>query len=176
MSKRAKPEKLKQFREDLELLRKTYSNAYIALRLNVDEANLSSYGSGAKNPGEKFLNTFYMNFSNETNDQGNKKQPTPYNHESEPITAQEAAIRYLPLQEHNITLKDNNTHLFGYVDTALKMAQNMVEVQKNMVDVQKQMADSSHILIKSNEKMVNYYFQDGGQPQKLKENSPEGNK
>ena len=159
MSKRAKPEKLEQFRKDIELLKSTYSNDEIALRLNVNKGNLSSYALGRKNPGEKFLNTFYMNYSNEINDLGDKKQSVQYNHESEPTTAQEAAIRYLPLQEHNNTLKDNNTHLLGYMDKTL-------DITRSMVDAQKQMAESNNILARSTEKMVNYYFSDGSQPKK----------
>ena len=174
MAKRAKQEKLKKFREDLQLVKKIYPNLEIAQKLNVDPANLSSYGTGSKNPGETFLNTFYMNFSDEINEQNDKQQAAsvPYDLESELKTVQEAAIKYLPnneLQEHKTTLKENNTHLLGYVNRAL-------DITQTMVDVQKQMAESSHILIKSNEKMVNYYFTDGGQPKKPKENSPEENK
>ena len=174
MSKRAKQEKLEKFRADLQLLKKIYPNAEIAQKLGVDPANLSSYGTGSKKPGEAFLNTFYMNFSKEINEQNDNQQSpsVPYDHESELRTLQEAAIKCLranELHEHKLTLKDNNTHLLGYVNKAL-------EITKSLVDVQKQMAESSHILIKSNEKMVNHCFPDGGQPQKPKENSPEGNK
>ena len=57
----------------------------------------------------------------------------------------------------------------GCVDKALVITQNMVDVQKTM-------ADTINVLARSNEKMVNYYFVDGGHLQKSKENSPEGNK
>jgi hypothetical protein len=174
MSKKASQENLKKFREDLQLVKKIYPNVEIAQKLNIDPANLSSFSTGSKNPGESFLNTFYMNFSTEINEQNDKQQAAsvPYDHESELKAVQEAAIKYLPnneLQEHKTTLKENNTHLFGYVNRALDITQSMVAVQK-------QMAESSHILIKSNEKMVNFYFPDGGQPPKPKENSPEENK
>jgi transcriptional regulator with XRE-family HTH domain len=65
MAKKAKQERIEQFRKDLATLREKYSNNEIAGKLGINPANLSSYLYGKKNPGEKTINKLYMHFEDE---------------------------------------------------------------------------------------------------------------
>jgi Ribonuclease G/E len=79
----------KQFKRDLAKLREKYENLELAGISGIDPANLSSYGSGAKQPGIKVLKQFYSKFADEipnplikpANMEENKDQPQDPNKE-----------------------------------------------------------------------------------------------
>lgn len=56
----------KQFRQDLARLKEEYENLELAQKTGIDPANLSSYGSGSKEPGMTVLKQFYSALADET--------------------------------------------------------------------------------------------------------------
>lgn len=69
MANKAQKEELgrlrKQFKRDLAKLREKYENLELAEIAGIDPGNLSSYGSGTKQPGIKVLKQFYTKFADE---------------------------------------------------------------------------------------------------------------
>lgn len=158
MAKKASKERIKQFRKDLRLLKQKYSNKQIAVRAKIGAANLSSYCTGAKNPGEKTINDFYKEFENEIKNMD-------YQHPSEDDPQQPAEnpalIKYLHANEtrkdhsyddrddHIQTLKknndallagitkviDNNTIAVKSTKTAIKTTADAVKGTNKMVDL-----------------------------------------
>lgn len=56
------PDLLEKFQEDVRTLKRRLPIAEIANRMGMDKGNISSYLSGKKRPGKKFLKKFYQTF------------------------------------------------------------------------------------------------------------------
>jgi hypothetical protein len=152
MPKRAKKEELSRFRQDFTKLKGKYSNDEIARKLEIDPANLSNYGSGGKNPGEKTLKKFYMHFGEET------KQPS----DQSESTLEEAAVLYMRLNksldevsdlksEYIKTLKEDHGYLWSNFGKIVDANQSLANSQDKMAQSNLILAETTRALVKGDE-------------------------
>jgi transcriptional regulator with XRE-family HTH domain len=136
MGKKSNQQRVLQFRRDITLLKKRYTQNVIADRVGIDSGNLSSYSRGRKNPGEDFLDKFYSIFAAEilesadifdTSDQ----QPL--------LTVDEPPQEFNrpdDRDDHIRTLKLNNEDLRRYLDSLVKSNEALVINNQKLTDAQ----------------------------------------
>src|ERR1700744_1552626 len=101
MAKRAKKETIDRWRLDYWRQRRRSSNKEMAEKLDFDAGNLSAYGKGKKNPGEEFINRFYMTYPDldpqgQEPNMNSNKQERLYNQEDQGArSVEEAQLRYM---------------------------------------------------------------------------------
>jgi len=117
MAKRASEQRILQFRKDIRNLRRKYSNLELAQRLDMNDANLSSYYTGrSKNPGADFLDKFYKTFNKdmeEINNEENKPKGEEYLTESAETNTsktEEAAVVYAKFNKEGDTGRQKNDY------------------------------------------------------------------
>jgi len=142
MSKKASEKQLNRFRRDAAILRRKYSNDEMAKKLDVNPANFSSYCSGAKNPGEDFLNKFYMVYADELTS-------PPYESDAagdQSSTTGEASLRYLSGDNK----EDRRTNFDKIVETNSIMAKSHLHMSiSNEIN-----AKSTYLLAQSNNYLI----------------------
>ncbi|HVU59184.1 MAG TPA: hypothetical protein VHD83_29180 [Puia sp.] len=132
MAKQASAERIEKFRKDLERLKEKYSNEEIAQKLGVDPTNLSSNGSGSKNPGEDFLNRFYEVFGEEIKQFGYFSERSEDDKQYSKVKDTQFAYSRKNARELIDVLKSNNEFLRGDFSNIVKSNQDLAESNKNM--------------------------------------------
>jgi transcriptional regulator with XRE-family HTH domain len=120
MGKKSNQQRVLQFRRDIALLKKRYTQNVIADRMGIDSGNLSNYGRGHKNPGEDFLDKFYAIFAAEileSADDFDTSNQQPFLTVNEPS---QEFNRPDDRDDHIRTLKLNNEDLRRYLDSVIK--------------------------------------------------------
>ena len=125
MAKRASRQRLIQFRNDLRLLRQRYSNNEIAARLGIDPANLSSYATGAKNPSEETIDSFYKEYLDEIKNMDYQYPPD----DAEQASADEGSSKYQRTNsaDHQYgNARDTHDHRDDHIQTLKKMNEQLM--------------------------------------------------
>jgi transcriptional regulator with XRE-family HTH domain len=136
MGKKSTKQRIEQFRLDMGVLLKKYTQNAIAKRMGTDSGNLSSYRRGHKTPGEDFLDKFYFIFAPEIqeilvdypiSDQGllsaTGEPPQEY-------------IRPDERDDHIRTLKLNNDDLRSYLTSVVKSNEILALCNQKLADAQ----------------------------------------
>ncbi|HVV05360.1 MAG TPA: hypothetical protein VHC96_14115 [Puia sp.] len=132
MAKQAAAKRIEKFRRDLEHLKEKYRNDEIAKKLGSGAGNLSSYGSGSKNPGEGFLNRFYAVFGEEIKQLGyfSERSQNDVQHSK----VDESQFRYSRKSSRELIdmLKSNNDFLRINFGKIVESNRDLAESIKNM--------------------------------------------
>jgi transcriptional regulator with XRE-family HTH domain len=136
MGKKSNQQRVLQFRRDIALLKKRYTQNVIADRMGTDSGNLSNYSRGHKNPGEDFLDKFYSIFAAEIlesadNFDTSDRQPL--------LTVDEPPQEFNrpdDRDDHIRTLKLNNEDLRRYLDSLVKSNEILVINNQKLTDAQ----------------------------------------
>jgi transcriptional regulator with XRE-family HTH domain len=136
MGKKSNQQRVLQFRRDITLLKKRYTQNVIADRIGIDSGNLSSYSRGHKNPGEDFLDKFYTIFAPEIlesaeNSDTSDQQPF--------LTVNEPPHEYNrpdDRNDHIRTLKLTNEDLRRYLDSVVKSNEILALSNQKLADAQ----------------------------------------
>ena len=164
MAKRATPEEIARFLQDLDLLRKILDNSSIAKTLGIHPSNLSSYRSGKKTPGKTIINKFYMAFKEKLDELGGKK----YEHEqagSEHQKIEDPATPYGGVDMASVTanrlvntLITNNEKLWNNNEQLWKDKEKVWNTFSDMYTSNKEiihgLLTSNASLVKSNNKLA----------------------
>jgi hypothetical protein len=132
MAKRASPERIERFRRDLERLKEKYSNDEIAQKLGIHPGNLSSNGSGGKNPGEDFLNRFYEVFGDEIKQLGFFSERSEDDQLHSKVDETQFVYSRKGARELIDVLKSNNEFLRAKFDKIVESNQSLAESTKSM--------------------------------------------
>jgi hypothetical protein len=136
----------KQFIQDLAKLREQYENLEISHKTGIDPGNLSSYGTGAKNPGIKVLDQFYAAFAGEIQNplvkvnnmkenKENKDRHTTPNGLNEPESIQMYQDNEFGLTAELIaTLKINNAQLRSTTAKMLDSSDKLFQLPYKWLD------------------------------------------
>ena len=136
MGKKSNNQRIQQFRRDVRLLRKKYTQNVMAERMGSDPGNFSHYSRGAKNPGEDFLDKFYANFATEI-----RELAASYNssvHE-QPYVSEDLPQEYVRpdhRDDHIRTLKQNNEDLRNYLALIVKNNELLVQSNQKLAEAQ----------------------------------------
>jgi transcriptional regulator with XRE-family HTH domain len=136
MVKKSNNQRIQQFRRDVRLLRKKYTQYVMAERLGMDSGNLSNYSRGGKNPGEDFLDKFYSIFAAEI-----RQLADSYNSsiQDQPQVSEDLPQEYVrPDQrdDHIRTLKQNNEDLRNYLALVVKNNELLVLSNQKLAEAQ----------------------------------------
>jgi hypothetical protein len=130
-----------QFSHDWKKLRLKYENSEIARKSEIDPANLSSYGSGRKNPGLKVLMQFYEAFAGEIQNPFDNR-PSPYGK----LEMSEARTMYLEedaghnnelietLRRENVRLHESLNKMAAVNEKLVQSTLLMSETNKNLLE------------------------------------------
>jgi len=136
MGKKSNQQRVLQFRRDIALLKKRYTQNVIADRVGIDSGNLSNYSRGHKNPGEDFLDKFYTIFAPEileSADNFDTSDQQPFLIVNEPP---QEYNRPDDRNDHIRTLKLNNEDLRRYLDSVIKSNEILALSNQKLADAQ----------------------------------------
>jgi|ERR1700744_6189059 len=136
MGKKSNTQRILEFRRDIALLRKKYTQHVIAEKIDTDSGNLSNYIRGAKNPGVDFLDKFYSIFAaeiKELTDDFHLSNPDPLAIVEEPP---QSYMRPDERDDHIQTLKLNNEDLRNHLGTVIKSNEILVLSNQKLVEAQ----------------------------------------
>ena len=138
-----------QFARDLARLRLKYENLELSRKSGIDPANLSSYGSGKKNPGRKVLIQFYEAFASEIPNPFEDHEPTLSREfdVAEPTTAYRERNALPAANDLIETLKLENTHLRKSVETLLAANEKLVHSTLMLAESNRKLAE--HFITKN---------------------------
>jgi transcriptional regulator with XRE-family HTH domain len=136
MGKKSNKQRIEQFRLDIALLRKKYTQIVIAKRMGTDSGNLSNYSRGHKTPGEDFLDKFYFIFTAEIQE---LVIDYPISDRGPSLVTGESSQEYARLDErddHIRTLKLNNDDLRSYLSSVVKSNEILALSNQKLADAQ----------------------------------------
>jgi hypothetical protein len=143
MQKRAK--ELQKFRYDFATLRNKYTLNELAKIIGIDASNLSSYGSGMKNPGQRTIEMFYAKMRTEI---GYSDQIDYSNVVEEPVTEPSGRSHHEPAA----LSKDN---LDALIDRFMSAHEKMLESLQLMTASNEKLVSSTEKLVINNTRLVN---------------------
>ena len=151
MARQAPQKKIEKFIRDVIKLREEFPNRFIAQKLNIDAANLSSYITGAKNPGQETINKFYEVFEKQTRNFNNE----PVDAAEQPLSEAQLRSMLNEKTEHMDTLKTDKESFRVNHDKLVDTNQTMARTIQTMAESFKTLARSNFIMAKNNQALVN---------------------
>jgi len=137
MGQKAAEGRIKRFRSDMELLKEKYDNVKMAQLLGIDPGNLSSYYTGkSKNPGEVFLNKFYVVFGEELKQFVHLVDESTFSEESLPEN-EDLRLNLFKIVETNQILAQSNLILAQNNQTLVETNQRMMEAHLSLLEKQR---------------------------------------
>lgn len=136
MGKKSNQQRVLQFRRDIALLKKRYTQNVIADRMGIDSGNLSSYNRGHKNPGEDFLDKFYSIFAPEILESADNSDTSDQQTFSTVNEPPQEFNRPDDRDDHIRTLKLNNEDLRRHLDSIVKSNELLALNYQKLADAQ----------------------------------------